>query len=131
MKGEGFSSTSRYIATEYLKVDPQVLVTIIERLLRVEEELTGEFLLIGENYYLTPKGLKIFASYMAVAGNRIPGAEQDQIDRLWDDLIKMGAIDDSLYLRLVARGLICRRMGEQAGKQDDSNFTGGHSSADQ
>jgi len=38
MKREGFSSTSRYIATEYLKVDPLVLVTIIEKLLRMHEE---------------------------------------------------------------------------------------------
>ncbi len=111
MNREGFSSTSRFIATEYLKVDPLVLEEVIERLLRVEEELTGEFLRIGETYYLTPKGLKIFASYMTIAGNRVPGANQDNVDRLWDDLIKMGLIDSSLYLRLVARGLMSKKKG--------------------
>lgn len=119
MKREEFSSTSHYLASEYLKIDPQVLAAVIERLLRVEEELRGEFLLIGENYYLTPQGLKIFASYMTIAGNRVPGADQDNVDRLWDDLIKMGLIDNSLYLRLVSRGLMERRGQKQEGKKVD------------
>jgi len=57
MKREEFSRTSRYLTSEYLKVDPQVLATAFERLLHTEEELTGEFLLIGENDCLPPQGL--------------------------------------------------------------------------
>jgi len=114
MKREEFSSTGTYIATEYLKVDPLVLVAIIENLLQFNEDVAGEFLLIGGNYYLTSEGLKILASYMSLAGNVFSGADQDNVDRLWDDLAKMWAIDDLLYLRLVARGLMSRRMGGQA-----------------
>jgi len=114
MKREEFSSIGAYIATQYLKVDPLVLVAIIENSRQSTEALAGEFLLIGGNYYLTPEGLKILASYMALAGNVFSVADQDNVDRLWDDLAKMGAIDDLLYLRLVARGLMSRRMGGQA-----------------
>lgn len=114
MDREGFLSTSRYIAAEYLKVHPLALDRIIERILRADGGLTEDFLLIGENYYLTPRGLKILASYMTIRGNVFPGADQDNIDRLWDDLIKKGVIDSPLYLRLVARGLMSRRMGEAA-----------------
>ncbi len=112
----GFTSTSSFMATEYLKVDPLILVAVIERLLWLEEELRGEFLLIGNNYYLTPRGLQILASYMTIAGHRVPGADQDHIDRLWDDLLKMGVIDNRLYLQLVARGLMERRGEKQEGK---------------
>jgi hypothetical protein len=53
---------------------------------------------------------------MTIRGNVFPGADQDNIDRLWDDLIKKGVIDNPLYLRLVARGLMSRRTGEEEEK---------------
>ncbi|OPY18443.1 MAG: hypothetical protein A4E74_00576 [Syntrophus sp. PtaB.Bin075] len=55
MKIEWFLSTSSYIAEEYLKVDPLILNGIIEILLIVDEESSGKFLLVGDNYFMIPK----------------------------------------------------------------------------
>ncbi len=97
MKREGFLSTSRHLAAEYLKVDAGVVDAIIEKLLRVDEESTGEFLRIGENYFITPKGLNILASNMAVPGNIFQGVDPFLMERLWDDLYEMGVIEPRLY----------------------------------
>jgi hypothetical protein len=97
MKIKGFSSTSHYIANEYLKVNHSFVNAIIEKLLRVDENSSGEFLLIGDNYFMTPEGLKILASNMAVPGNIFYGVDRTDIERLWDDLRDMGIIEPYLY----------------------------------
>ena len=97
MKIEGFLSTSRYIADAYLKIDHLVLNGIIEILMKVDKDTSGGFLLIGDNFFITPKGLTILASNMAVPGNVFSGVDEDDIERLWDDLYLMEVIEPRLY----------------------------------
>ncbi len=98
MRFEGFLSTSHYIADEYLKVNHNFVKAIIEKLQRVDEDSAGEFLLIGDNYFLTVEGLKIFVSNMAVPGNIFYGVKESDVERLWNDLQEMGIIEKRLYL---------------------------------
>ncbi|MDY0187099.1 MAG: hypothetical protein RBR16_04165 [Syntrophus sp. (in: bacteria)] len=100
MKVGGFLSTSRFIAEEYLKMNHAFLRAIIEKLQRVDEDSAGEFLRIGDNYFITPEGLKVFVSNMAVPGNVFYGVDKSDIERLWNDLQEMGVIEQRLYFLL-------------------------------